>query len=154
MPQDRAGGRSIYWPRGRVLGGSSSINAMIYIRGSRHDYDAWRDDYGCEGWGYSELLPYFLRAEDNARGARAYHGAGPAVGSDLRHKSATTAFVAAASAWGLPANDDFNGPEQEGVGFYQVTQRDGRRWSAADAYLHPAAGRNLTIIPTPWSRAW
>ncbi len=75
IAQDRLGGRSIYWPRGRVLGGSSSINAMIYIRGSRHDYDSWRDDYGCEGWGYTDLLPYFLRAESNTRGASAYHGA-------------------------------------------------------------------------------
>ena len=74
-PQERAAGRSIYWPRGRTLGGSSSINAMIYIRGNRYDYDTWRDDYGCEGWGYTDLLPYFLRAEGNSRGASAYHGA-------------------------------------------------------------------------------
>ena len=77
-PQERAAGRSIYWPRGRTLGGSSSINAMIYIRGSRYDYDTWRDDYGCEGWGYTDLLPYFLRAEGNSRGASAYHGASAA----------------------------------------------------------------------------
>jgi choline dehydrogenase len=148
IPQDRAGGRSIYWPRGRVLGGSSSINAMIYIRGSRHDYDSWRDDYGCEGWGYTDLLPYFLRAESNSRGASAYHGAaGPLSVQDLKFRSGLTGdFVAAARNYGLPANDDFNGPEQEGVGYYQVTQKAGRRWSAADAYLHPAAGRpNLTV---------
>jgi choline dehydrogenase len=147
-PQDRAGGRSIYWPRGRVLGGSSSINAMIYIRGSRHDYDVWRDDYGCEGWGYTDLLPYFLRAESNSRGASAYHGAsGPLRVQDLKFRSGLTGdFVTAARNYGLPANDDFNGPEQEGVGYYQVTQKAGRRWSAADAYLHPAADRpNLTI---------
>jgi choline dehydrogenase len=147
-PQDRAGGRSIYWPRGRVLGGSSSINAMIYIRGSRHDYDSWRDDYGCEGWGYTDLLPYFLRAESNSRGASAYHGSsGPLAVQDLKHKSSLTgAFIAAARACGQPANDDFNGPTQDGVGYYQVTQKGGRRWSAADAYLHPAAGRpNLTV---------
>ena len=148
VPQQRAAGRSIYWPRGRTLGGSSSINAMIYIRGSRYDYDTWRDEYGCEGWGYTDLLPYFLRAESNSRGASAYHGAdGPLSVQDPKYKSAmTAAFVDAARQWGMPANDDFNGPRQDGAGFYQVTQRNGRRWSAADAYLHPAAGRpNLTV---------
>jgi choline dehydrogenase len=147
-PQDRAGGRSIYWPRGRVLGGSSSINAMIYVRGSRHDFDSWRDDYGCEGWGYTDLMPYFLRAESNSRGASAYHGAsGPLSVQDLKFRSSLTGdFVTAARHYGLPANDDFNGPEQDGVGYYQVTQKAGRRWSAADAYLHPAIGRpNLTV---------
>ncbi len=146
--QDRAGGRSVYWPRGKVLGGSSSINAMIYIRGNRVDYDTWRDDYGCEGWGYTDLLPYFLRAECNSRGASAYHGAsGPLSVQDLRYKSDLTgAFVSAAKHCGQPGNDDFNGPSQDGVGYYQVTQRGGRRWSAADAYLHPAVGRpNLTV---------
>jgi choline dehydrogenase len=148
-PQDRAAGRSIYWPRGRTLGGSSSINAMIYIRGNRYDYDTWRDDYGCEGWGYTELLPYFLRAESNSRGASAFHGAdGPLSVQDPKHKSAlTSAFVDSAQQSGLEANDDFNGRKQDGVGFYQVTQRGGRRWSAADAYLHPAADRpNLTVL--------
>jgi choline dehydrogenase len=148
VAQDRAAGRSIYWPRGRVLGGSSSINAMIYIRGNRHDYDSWRDDYGCEGWGYTDLLPYFLRAEGNSRGASAYHGAaGPLSVQDLKFKSGLTgAFLAAARNCGVDANDDFNGPSQDGVGYYQVTQKAGRRWSAADAYLHPAAGRpNLTV---------
>ena len=148
VPQDRAAGRSVYWARGRTLGGSSSINAMIYIRGSRYDYDTWRDEYGCEGWGYTDLLPYFLRAEGNSRGASAFHGAsGPVSVQDLRHKSAlAAAFVDAARQSGLEANDDFNGPRQDGVGFYQVTQRGGRRWSAADAYLHPSSGRpNLTV---------
>ena len=148
-PQDRAAGRSIYWPRGRTLGGSSSINAMIYIRGNRYDYDTWRDDYGCEGWGYTDLLPYFLRAESNSRGASAFHGAdGPLSVQDPKHKSAlTSAFVDSAQQSGLEANDDFNGRKQDGVGFYQVTQRGGRRWSAADAYLHPAADRpNLTVL--------
>ena len=148
VPQDRLLGRSIYWPRGKVLGGSSSINAMIYMRGSRHDYDSWRDDYGCEGWGYTDLLPYFLRAESNSRGASAYHSdAGPLVVQDLTFRSALTGlFIESARAYGLPANADFNGADQVGVGYYQVTQRAGRRWSAADAYLHPTAGRpNLTI---------
>jgi len=149
VPQQRAGDRSIYWPRGRVLGGSSSINAMIYIRGSRHDYDTWRDEYGCDGWGYTDLLPYFLRSEHNSRGESAWHGAsGPLSVQDLRYKSSLTeAFVAAARNCGQAANDDFNGAQQDGVGFYQVTQQGGRRWSAADAYLHPAAARpNLTIL--------
>ncbi|HEU5419048.1 MAG TPA: GMC family oxidoreductase N-terminal domain-containing protein [Streptosporangiaceae bacterium] len=149
VPQSRAADRSIYWPRGRVLGGSSSINAMIYIRGSRYDFDTWRDEYGCEGWGYTDLLPYFLRAENNSRGESAYHGAsGPLSVQDLRYKSGLTgAWLSAARACGLEANDDFNGPRQDGVGYYQVTQRGGRRWSAADAYLHPAADRpNLTIM--------
>ena len=117
VPQERAAGRSIYWPRGRTLGGSSSINAMIYIRGSRYDYDTWRDEYGCEGWGYTDLLPYFLRAEGNSRGASAFHGAsGPLSVQDLRHKSAlAAAFVDAARQSGLEANDDFNGPRQDGA---------------------------------------
>ncbi|MEP7025327.1 MAG: GMC family oxidoreductase N-terminal domain-containing protein [Actinomycetota bacterium] len=149
-PQERAAGRPIYWPRGRVLGGSSSMNAMIYIRGSRHDYDTWRDEYGCDGWGYTDLLPYFLRAEGNSRGASAYHAAdGPLSVQDPKHKSGMTeAFVEAAAERGLAANPDFNGAQQDGSGFYQLTQRDGRRWSAADAYLHPAIGRpNLTVQP-------
>jgi choline dehydrogenase len=149
VPQERAAGRSIYLPRGRTLGGSSSINAMIYIRGSCHDYDTWRDEYGCAGWGYYDLLPYFRRAEANSRGASAYHGAsGPLSVQDLKYKSALTrAFVAASQDCGLAANEDFNGPVQDGSGFYQVTQRDGRRWSAADAYLRPAMSRpNLTVL--------
>src|SRR6266566_939695 len=148
VPQERAASRSIYWPRGRTLGGSSSINAMIYIRGSRYDYDTWRDEYGCTGWGYADLLPYFLRSEDNSRGVSAYHGVGgPLSVEDLRHKSAlTAAFVNAAKVFGLPPNNDFNGQRQDGVGFYQVTQKKGRRWSAADAYLRPAMARpNLTV---------
>jgi choline dehydrogenase len=148
VPQERAGGRVIYWPRGRVLGGSSSINAMIYIRGNRHDYDSWRDDYGCTGWGYTDVMPYFRRAECNSRGADAYHGGtGPLSVSDLVFQSSLSkAFVGSAQECGLPANDDFNGPEQDGAGFYQVTQRDGRRCSAADAYLRPAMARpNLEV---------
>jgi choline dehydrogenase len=148
VPQERAAGRRIYWPRGRTLGGSSSINAMIYMRGNRYDYDRWRDEYGCTGWSYADLLPYFLRAEDNSRGASAYHGTGgPLRVEDLRHRSAlTAAFVASAKVFGLAPNNDFNGQRQEGVGFYQVTQRKGRRWSAADAYLRPAMSRpNLTV---------
>jgi len=148
VPQRRAAGRSIYWPRGKVLGGSSSINAMVYIRGSRYDFQTWRDDYGCTGWGYEDLMPYFRRAEDNSRGASPYHGAGgPLAVTDLRYKSqASRAFIASARDQGALANDDFNGPRQDGVGWYQVTQRKGRRCSAATAYLRPAMTRpNLTV---------
>ncbi|HVT69334.1 MAG TPA: FAD-dependent oxidoreductase, partial [Trebonia sp.] len=147
VPQERADGRPVYWPRGRLLGGSSAISAMIYIRGHRDDYDTWRKTFGCTGWSYRELLPYFLRAEDNARGAGPYHGAGgPLPVQDLRHRSEhARLFVEAAVRRGARACDDFNGPQQEGVGFYQVTQRNGVRCSAADAYLanKPA---NLTVL--------
>jgi choline dehydrogenase len=164
VPQHRAAGRSIYWPRGRVLGGSSSINTMIYIRGSRHDYQTWRDDHGCTGWTYPDVMPYFLRAEDNSRtaskssrksnikttnaSANPYHAiGGPLAVMDTPYKSkACQAFIEAAAEQGIARNDDFNGPVQDGVGWYQVTQRRGRRWSAADAYLHPAEQRpNLTV---------
>jgi choline dehydrogenase len=147
LPQERADGRPVYWPRGKVLGGSSAMSAMIYIRGNRADYDTWRDEYGCTGWGYSELLPYFLRAEDNARGASPYHGAGgPLSVQDPRHKSAAAEhFIEAATRRGALRNDDFNGAQQDGVGFYQVTQKDGRRCSAADAYLVNRP-QNLTIV--------
>jgi choline dehydrogenase len=148
VPQHRAGGRTVYWPRGKTLGGSSSINAMIYIRGNRHDFQTWRDEHGCAGWGYQDLMPYFRRAEDNSRGASAYHGTGgPLSVSDLRYKSpACEAFIRAAQEQGAKANDDFNGPRQDGVGWYQTTIRNGQRCSAATAYLHPAMTRqNLTV---------
>jgi choline dehydrogenase len=147
LPQERADGRPVYWPRGKVLGGSSAMNAMIYIRGNRLDYDTWRDEYGCTGWGYKELLPYFLRAEDNARGAGPYHGAGgPLPVQDLRYRSAHAEhFVEAAIRRGALPNNDFNGAQQDGVGFYQVTQRGGERCSAADAYLANRP-QNLTVV--------
>ncbi|MFI5897826.1 GMC family oxidoreductase [Actinoplanes sp. NPDC051513] len=148
VPQRFAADRRVHWPSGRTLGGSSSINGMVYIRGNRVDYDAWRDEYGCAGWGYEDLLPYFRRAEDQQRGESAYHGVGgPLRVEDLRYRHALNgAWVEAALACGLPGNDDFNGAEQEGVGFFQVTQRDGRRCSTADAYLRPALSRpNLTV---------
>ena len=96
VPQHRAGGRTVYWPRGKVLGGSSSINAMIYIRGNRHDFQVWKDEHGCTGWGYEDLMPYFRRAEDNSRGASPYHGTGgPLAVTDPRYKSqACGAFIA------------------------------------------------------------
>ncbi|HET7016010.1 MAG TPA: GMC family oxidoreductase N-terminal domain-containing protein [Streptosporangiaceae bacterium] len=148
VPQDRAAGQSVYWPRGKVVGGSSSINAMIYIRGNKYDYNTWRDEYGCDGWGYNDVLPYFIRAEHNSRGAIGYHGgSGPLSVIDPKFRSpASTAFIQSAINAGSTANKDFNGAQQDGVGFYQVTQKDGRRCSAADAYLHPAEDRpNLTV---------
>ncbi|MFI9818026.1 GMC family oxidoreductase [Saccharothrix variisporea] len=138
-------GRRVYLPRGRVLGGTSSINAMIYVRGNRADFDGWNQP----GWSYDELLPYFIRAEDNERGASEYHGVGGPLGvSDSRSRNVmSTAFVEAALQAGYHANDDFNGAEQDGFGLYQVTQRDGKRCSAAVAYLHPAMSRpNLTVL--------
>jgi choline dehydrogenase len=147
LPQERADGRAVYWPRGKLLGGSSAMNAMIYIRGNRADYDAWRDSRGCTGWGYRELLPYFRRAEDNSRGESPYHGAGgPLSVADPRHRSEhAQQFVEAAMRRGALANEDFNGPQQDGVGFYQVTQRGGQRCSAADGYL-AASQKNLAVV--------
>ena len=146
-PEAHLDGRRIYHPRGRLLGGSSSINAMVYIRGNRADYDEWRD-LGNPGWGYEDVLPYFKKAEDNERGASEYHGAGgPLTVSEGRSQNPLArAFVEAAVAAGLPRNEDFNGLAQDGAGYYQVTQRGGRRCSAAVAYLHPAMARpNLTV---------
>jgi choline dehydrogenase len=147
-PQRNAADRSVFWPHGRTLGGSSSINGMIYIRGNRVDYDIWADRYGCAGWSYADLLPYFRRAEDQQRGESRYHGVGgPLRVEDPRYTHPLSrAWVEAAAAAGLAANPDFNGPTQDGAGYYQVTQREGRRWSAADAYLRPAMRRgNLTV---------
>jgi choline dehydrogenase len=138
----------VYWPHGRTLGGSSSVNGRVYMRGNRVDYDAWRDERGCTGWGHDELLPYFRRAEDQQHGASAHHGAGgPLRVEDPRYSHPLShAWLEAALDSGLPANDDFNGAEQDGAGSLQLTQRRARRWSAADAYLRPAAARpNLTV---------
>ena len=146
-PEPGCDDRSLYWPRGKVLGGSSSINAMIYIRGARADYDGWRDA-GCTGWGYDEVLPYFLRSEDNSRGADAFHGTGgPLAVSDQRSPSPLVEdYLQAANEQGLEHNRDFNGAEQDGVGLYQVTQRKGRRESTATAFLRPALRRpNLEV---------
>ncbi|MFF7633610.1 MFS transporter [Kitasatospora sp. NPDC008050] len=140
-------GRELYWPAGKVLGGGSSINAMVYIRGNPADYDGWQAR-GLEGWGYRDVLPYFRRSEHNARGADAYHGTGgPLAVSDLRDRHPLSeAFHASALGVGLAANPDFNGAEQEGVGFYQATVERGRRSGTARAFLRPAARRrNLTV---------
>lgn len=147
-PEAQLDNRRLYWPRGRLLGGSSSINAMCYIRGQRADYDAWAAA-GNRGWSWSEVLPYFRRSEDNQRGADALHGTGGQLSvEDLRHTNPLShAFVDAAIAAGHPRNLDFNGPEQRGFGFYQVTQRNGQRCSTAAGYLREAGGRaNLTVI--------
>ncbi|RZQ65277.1 GMC family oxidoreductase [Amycolatopsis suaedae] len=141
-------GRPAYWPRGKVLGGCSSINAMIYIRGNRADYDGWRDSFGAEGWGYDDVLPYFIRAERNTRLGGPLHGtSGPLHVEDRRFThELSQAWVDSAVTWGLKPTDDFNGASQEGAGLYQVTCHRGRRWSTADAYLRPALSRpNLTV---------
>jgi len=143
-PEPRLHGRRLWWPRGKVLGGCSSINAMC-VPG---DYDAWARA-GADGWHWEAVLPWFLRAEGNTRGAGPLHGAdGPLCVSDLRHRNRLSeAFVEAGVQAGWPRNDDFNGPTQEGFGFYQVTQRDGARCSAAAAYLAPARRRpNLEVV--------
>jgi choline dehydrogenase-like flavoprotein len=142
------GGRRLYLPRGRMLGGSSSINAMIYIRGHRADYDGWAEG-GADGWSYDEVLPYFKRAEDNERGEDEFHGVGgPLAVSDSRslHPLVDAQLEAAVQA-GYELLPDLNVDRPEGVGRFQLNQRDGRRFSAADAYLHPAMSRpNLTVL--------
>jgi choline dehydrogenase-like flavoprotein len=141
------GNRRLYLPRGRMVGGSSSMNAMIYLRGNRLDYDDWAAG-GASGWSYDEVLPYFKRGEDNERGASDYHGVGgPQSVSDSRslHPLVDRMLEAAVQA-GHPANPDLNGETQDGVGRFQLTQRGGMRCSAADAYLHPVLSRpNLEV---------
>ncbi|NZA28278.1 choline dehydrogenase [Luteimonas sp. SJ-92] len=148
-PQQQLGNRRLWWPRGRVLGGSSSINAMCYIRGVPADYDGWAAQ-GAPGWDWETVLPCFRRSEGNGRGADALHGGdGPLAVSDLRYVNPLShAFVEAAQQAGLPHNADFNGPRQEGVGLYQVTQKDGARCSAAVAYLRPARERPNLVVET------
>ena len=147
-PEPQLGGRELYWPRGRMLGGSSSMNAQIYMRGHRLDYDRWAA-LGNAGWSWDDVLPYFKRAEHNGRGPSRHHGAGgPLVVADLRDPNPLSrAFVRAGIEAGLAANPDFNGDEQDGVGLNQVTQRNGTRCSTATAYLKPARRRpNLTVV--------
>lgn len=148
VPMAGLQGRRGYQPRGRVLGGSSSVNAMVYIRGHRFDYDNWAAQ-GNAGWSYDEVLPYFKRAEDNSRGADAFHGSGGPLGvSDLRNPNPFAFhFVEAGVQAGYARTPDFNGERQEGMGVYQATQRNGERCSAAKAYLTPNLGRsNLQAI--------
>ena len=148
VPQPGLNGRRGYQPRGKVLGGSSSVNAMIYARGVPQDYDHWAQQ-GNPGWGWDDVLPYFKRAEHNERGADAFHGTGgPLNVRDLTSPNRFgPVFVQAGVQAGYPANDDFNGATQEGVGLYQVTHRNGERFSAAKAYLTPHLSRpNLQVI--------
>jgi choline dehydrogenase len=148
VPQSAMNGRKLYWPRGRLLGGSSSINAMIYIRGQAEDYARWRQ-LGNAGWAYEDVLPFFRRAERNERLHDEWHGHdGPLNVADPRYTNPLSeVFVAAAQERGIPFNHDFNGASQRGCGLYQVTQKHGARWSAASAYLHPAMRRgNLTVL--------
>ena len=147
-PEPAVGGRKVPIPQGRTLGGGSSINAMLYIRGQAQDYDAWRD-LGCPGWGYDDVLPVFRRIESNERLAGHFHGSdGPLPVSDPRYRHALSlAYVRAAQQAGFRYNDDFNGAQQEGVGFYQTTTRGGKRQSTATVFLKPLAGnRNLTVV--------
>ena len=146
-PQDELAGRRLPWPRGKVLGGSSSINGLIYIRGQRQDFDLWRQ-LGNPGWSYQDVLPYFRRAEAQERGSDEHHGGdGPLHVTDLRAEHELhDAFISAAVEAGYRRNPDFNGPEQDGVGPLQVTVRNKRRCSAAVAYLHPVKNRkNLKV---------
>ncbi len=147
-PDPGLNGRSIEWPRGKVLGGSSSLNGLLYVRGQPQDYDRWRQ-MGNVGWAWDDVLPLFKRAEKNERGADEFHGdQGPLSVSNMRiQRPITDAWVAAAQAAGYPFNPDYNGAEQEGVGFFQLTARNGRRCSSAVAYLNPARSRpNLRIV--------
>lgn len=146
-PDPGTDGRQHVWPRGKVLGGSSSINAMLYVRGQRADYDGWRQ-HGCEGWGFDDVLPYFRRAQHQANGASDDHATGGPlhVADPADSHPVSEAVIRAAEALGLPRRD-CNGPEQEGVSWFQVNIRDGKRCSAAVAYLHPAIGRpNLAVV--------
>ncbi len=148
-PQKQLAGRRADWPRMKALGGCSSMNAMIYIRGNHADYDEWRDAYGATGWGFDDVLPYFKKAEGNTRLGDPYHGTdGPLHVEDRRYShELSNAFVESAVASGFKRNDDFNGAEQEGAGLYQVTCKKGRRWSVADAYIHPNRKRsNFTVL--------
>ncbi len=144
VPQKGLNGRVGYQPRGRGLGGSSAINAMLYIRGNAWDYDQWAA-LGCTGWSHDDVLPYFRRSEGNERGENEFHGGeGPLSVVDQHWSNpGSRAFVESAAALQLPANGDFNGASQDGFGLYQVTQKQGERWSAARAYLAPRP--NLTI---------
>jgi choline dehydrogenase len=147
-PEPALNRRRLWWPRGKTLGGSSSINAMCYIRGTAADYDGWARACGDPRWSWQQVLPWFLRSEDNTRGASAWHGIGGPLGvADLRHHNVlSAALVDAAASAGYPRNSDFNGEQLDGFGLYQVTQRDGARCSAATAFLKPVRQRaNLHV---------
>jgi choline dehydrogenase len=146
-PDPGAADRRVFWPRGKVLGGSSSINGMVYIRGQAEDFDHWRQ-LGNAGWSFDDVLPYFKRAEHQVRGADGFHGTGgPLCVSDVALHPICEAFIASAMELGFPRNDDFNGARQDGVGYHQTTTRNGRRCSTAVGYLRPAMQRaNLHVV--------
>jgi choline dehydrogenase len=147
-PEPHLNGRIVNWPRGRVIGGTSAINGLLYVRGQAQDFDTWRQ-LGNTGWSYEDVLPYFKRAEDQERGGDDFHGSGGPLGvSDVRMKNPLCeAYIAASVAAGIPHTTDFNGASQEGAGYYQLTTKDGRRSSTAVAYLKPVMSRpNLTVI--------
>ena len=148
-PEPGLDGRRVFQPRGKVLGGSSSINGLLYVRGQHEDYDRWRQ-HGNVGWGHDDVLPYFKKAENQIRGADHYHGVdGPLSVSDWRHHDPLSeAFVKAAVEAGIAYNPDFNGASQEGAGFFQTTTRRGRRASSAFSYLRPARGRTNLRVET------
>ena len=146
-PQRHLNNRKLYWPRGKALGGSSSINGMVYIRGHASDYDHWAQ-LGCSGWGWSDVLPYFRRAETSERGACDYHGNDGPLHTSTRHlpHPLTEAFLEASAQAGIGRTADFNGAQMEGAGIYDSTTKDGSRWSAAKGYLVPVLGRaNLEV---------
>src|SRR5436309_8437532 len=147
-PEPELDNRRIIQPRGKVLGGSSSINGLLYVRGQPADFDHWRQ-LGNAGWSFDDVLPYFRRAEDQERGEDALHGVGgPLAVSDVcEPHPLCEAFIESAEQAGFPRNDDFNGPTQEGAGYFQLTARNGRRWSTAVGYLRQARGRaNLAVV--------
>lgn len=148
-PDEGVAGRQIDWPRGKVLGGSSSLNGLLYVRGQREDYDRWAA-LGNRGWSYADVLPYFRKSEDQERGANAWHGTGgPLKVSDLRlRRPIADHFIAAAQEIGIPANEDYNGEVQEGVGYFQQTAYNGFRWSTAKGFLKPARKRSNLIVQT------
>jgi choline dehydrogenase len=148
-PEPAMNNRQVYWPRGRGLGGSSSINGLIYVRGQPQDYDRWAA-LGNAGWGWKDVLPYFIKCEGNSRGAGPYHGGdGPLACSDIRERHPLMdAIIAGAVELGVPRNDDFNGAGQEGVGYYQLFTRNGWRCSTAAGYLKPARGRTILRVET------
>jgi choline dehydrogenase len=142
-------GRRLYWPRGKTLGGSSAINGLIYIRGQRQDYDSW-EAAGNPGWSFTEVLPYFVKSENNERGADNFHGAsGLLAVSDIRPRhELIEALITGANELGIPTNPDFNGPTQEGAGYYQLNTRRGLRCSTAMGYLHPLNGHPKLSVRT------
>jgi len=153
-PDPGANNRRVFWPRGKVLGGSSSINGMVYIRGQAEDFDHWRQ-LGNTGWSFDDVLPYFRRSERQARGADDFHGGdGPLSVSDVEQHPICEAFIQSAMELGFPRNDDFNGARQDGVGYHQTTTRKGRRCSTAVGYLRPAMQRsNLRVITSALSES-